>query len=388
MDQNISIFVDAFNKSIESGTFRKLSLGNYKGIEESLQKIRVRLVEIKKGDRLSAVFRYEKRDVTKNLTVSEMAAFLMQNLGSDFRSGHLFTEAGDVQFEANKRGNSHIVRSKPSVKGSTSRAHNREKRSYIDPSLKYLHALGITTADGRVRDKQQGKRRQINKFIEIVDGLFDESSLKDRRAVRVVDMGSGKGYLTFAVYDHLKNGRRLDVSVTGVEARGELVELCDRVANECDFDGLKFEKGAIADLELPATDILIALHACDTATDDAIYKGISAGAEIIIAAPCCHQELRPQIEWPQEFRGIFRHGIMREEMAEMVTDSFRALLLEKSGYESKVFDFVAAEHTPKNNMIVGVKRITDGSRHGVENEIAALKKAFGISEQRLEKLLG
>ena len=387
MNENVGKFVDAFNKSIADQTFIKLSLGNYKGSEESLQKIRIRLVETKKGELLSAVFRYEKRDITRNFTPAEMAEFLAANLGREFRSGQLFTVGADVQFEASKKGNSRILTSRSSAAEPPSRAHNRQKKGSIDPSSGYLRALGITTADGKVRDKQQGKWRQINKFVEVVDGLFKRSALKGRGSLRIVDMGSGKGYLTFAVYDHFKNGRGLDVSVTGVEARRELIQLCNRVAAENGFVGLNFEQGSITEFELPETDILIALHACDTATDDAVYKGVSARAEIIIAAPCCHQELRPQIEWPGEFRGIFKHGIMREEMAEMVTDSLRALLLERNGYETKVFDFVPIEHTPKNNMIVGVKRSSGRAAVRVEQEIAALKTAFGIREQRLEMLL-
>jgi len=387
MDQNVQTFIDALKKSAGDGTFVKLSLGHYKGSEEGLQKIRVRRIETKKGPVFSAVFRYEKRDVTKSLSLTETADMLSLRLGRDLLSGHLFTTTGDLRFEANKRGNSRIVRSRPTDFVPPSATHDRQKREFVDPKAGYLHALGITTGDGKVRDKQQGKWRQINKFVEIVDGLFDSSGLKDRDSISIVDMGSGKGYLTFAVYDHFKNDRGLDLSVAGVETRKELVEFCNKIAAASRFERLNFEQGTIADHPLGKIDVLIALHACDTASDDALYKGIRAKAAIIIAAPCCHQELRPQLRSPPELGGLLRHGIMVERMAEMVTDSLRALLLELNGYETKVFDFVPVEHTPKNTLIVGVKRDSVRRRERARKEIDSLKTAFRIKRQRLEVLL-
>ena len=155
----------------------------------------------------------------------------------------------------------------------------------IDQNAFYLQALNITNERGEVRDKQQDKWRQINKFVEIVGKLFDESNLANRDEIAVVDMGSGKGYLTFAVYDYFANVRKIRARVTGVEARDELVNLCNDVARAADFQNLRFVKGFINDFAIERADILIALHACNTATDDAIFKGIAADADLIIAAP-------------------------------------------------------------------------------------------------------
>ena len=200
-------------------------------------------------------------------------------------------------------------------------------------------------------------------------------------------MGSGKGYLTFAVYDYLNRRPGLKARVTGVEARAELVELCNRVAREAGFERLSFQTGFIEEFELPETDILIALHACDTATDDALFKGVAANASVIITAPCCHKEVRPQIQTPEPLRGVLRHGVLLEREAESVTDSLRALLLEHAGYKVKVFEFISTEHTRKNTMIAGVKREGEAGGDSAWRQYQTLKEFYGVRVQRLERLL-
>ena len=184
---------------------------------------------------------------------------------------------------------------KPTFKTKPALEHDREKQMQISPNAFYLKALGITTDRGEIRDKQHDKWRQINKFVETLGNLFDKSELKDHKELSIVDMGSGKGYLTFATYDYFKNIRGIDVKVTGVDAKSELVGLCNDIARASEFENLRFVNGSIGDYEIETADVLIALHACNTATDDAIFKGINASADLIVVAPCCHQEIRPQI---------------------------------------------------------------------------------------------
>jgi SAM-dependent methyltransferase len=245
----------------------------------------------------------------------------------------------------------------------------------------------VTNERGEVRPAMGDKLRQINRFVELVAGLYDSSPLKGREGLSVVDVGSGKGYLTFALYDYLDNVRGVRASVTGVEARAELVELCNRVASQSGFERLTFRTGFIHDFKMPRADLLIALHACDTATDDAIHKGVEAGAAVIVTAPCCHKEVRPQIVVPDQLRGVLRHGHLLEREAESVTDSLRALLLESAGYRVKVFEFVSTEHTRKNTMIAAVRREGAWDKEAALAEYRALKEFYGIREQRLERLL-
>ncbi|HEX8734057.1 MAG TPA: SAM-dependent methyltransferase [Pyrinomonadaceae bacterium] len=385
--ENVEKFIGELARSLHEETFVKLTLGNYKGTDAHLQKILVRLIETKRGTRLFFLFRHDTRDTAKNFDFTEGVAKVRELLGEEFFAGHLFTTENDFQIDIGKKGKSRLNTAKPTFKIKPSLAHDKEKRVPVDPNSFYLRALGITTDKGEIKDKQQDKWKQINKFVETLSKLFANSLLKDRRALEIVDMGSGKGYLTFATYDYFRNNLNLDVKVTGVDTKHELVSLCNDIAKSCEFNDLQFVHGWIGDYDLQNVDILIALHACNTATDDAIFKGISAKADLIVCSPCCHQEIRPQIKPPALLRDILKHGVMLEREAEIITDGLRALLLEKSGYATRVFEFIATEHTPKNNMIVGTKQNARVDAEKYEREIADIKNFYGIERQRLESLL-
>jgi SAM-dependent methyltransferase len=385
--ENIEKFITELAGSLHETTFVKLTLGNYKGADEHLQKILVRLIETKKGMRLFFLYRQDTRDTAKNYDFTEGVAKIRECLGADFFSGHLFTTAHDFQLDIGKKGKSRLNTGKPTFTVKPDTAHNREKENLVDPGSFYLKALGITTEKGEIRDKQQDKWKQINKFIETLAKLFDNSLLKDRRELKIVDMGAGKGYLTFAAYDYFKNTREIDVKITGVDTKSELVGLCNDIAKASEFENLHFVHGWIGDYDLQETDILIALHACNTATDDAIFKGIAANASLIVCAPCCHQEIRPQIKAPALLKDILKHGIILEREAESLTDGLRAMLLERSGYAAKIFEFIATEHTPKNNMIVGTRHERNVSKETIDRQVKEIKDFYGISEHRLELLL-
>lgn len=387
MLETVEKFVAAITASLADDTFVKATLGNYKGGDKHLQKLNVRRLTTKKGARLYFLYRTDTRDTVKNHSLDEGARTIGELLGTEFFSGHLFTTDADYQLEIGKKGKSRLNVAKPTFKIAPPTDHDRKKKLQIDADAFYLKALGIATDDGRIRDRQQDKWRQINKFVETLAKLFDKSQLARRNDLKIVDMGSGKGYLTFAAYDYFTNVRGLNVTMTGVEAKSELAGLCNDIAQTCEFGGLRFVNGTIDDYETGDVDILIALHACDTATDDAIYKGIVARADLIVAAPCCHREVRPQIKAPAMFRDILKHGVMLERTAETVTDGLRSLLLESSGYSSRLFEFISVDHTPKNNMLVGTRLATPKKSDTITAQIAEIKSLYGIGEQRLEKLL-
>ena len=387
MTENTEKFILEFAKSLREKTFVKMTLGNYRGNDAHLQKLLIRLVETKKGTRLFFLYRQDTRDTAKNFNFTEGIEKIRASLGTEFFSGHLFTINNDFQLDVGKKGKSRLNIAKPTFNTKPDISHDRDKQILINPSSFYLKALGITTERGEIRDKQQDKWRQINKFVETLGSLIDKSPLADKKNLRIVDMGSGKGYLTFATYDYFKNVRGIDVEVTGVDTKEELVGLCNDIARASEFENLKFVHGYIGNFDLKNTDVLIALHACNTATDDAIFKGIRAEADLIVCAPCCHQEIRPQIKAPEFLGGIFRHGVMLEREAETLTDGLRALLLEKSGYSTKLFEFVSTEHTPKNNMIVGTKHDRTIETEKLDEQIKSIKNFYGIEWQRLENLL-
>ena len=205
--------------------------------------------------------------------------------------------------------------------------------------------------------------------------------------IEVVDMGCGKGYLTFALYDYLKNKRGLSVCVTGVEQREDLVSQCNTLAEQCGFADLHFVPGLIQTYQGKKVDILIALHACDTATDDALAIGIQSAASLIVCAPCCHKHIRQQLKGRPSQNPVLRHGIYKEREYEMVTDTLRALLLEKNNYRSDIFEFISNEHTRKNIMLVGIRQSRPVDIARIEKQIEWLKSSYGIEYHYLEKAL-
>ena len=382
----IGEFVAAVQAAFADGSLIRLKLGGYHGPEAELKSAEARKVSIKAGERLSFVFRYKTRDITKNLTPNETALLLASGLNEDWRSALLETTGFDLRFE--RHGDKlRVKRSEVAGREAVVASHDRAKNRPLHETGKpWLHALGITGKDGAVRNDRQDKFRQINKMVEIFAPLIQALDAKNPR---IVDMGAGKGYLDFALYDYL-SGQGHQAEVIGVELRDGLVADGNANARASGFAGLRFEAGSILDYDASGANAVIALHACDTATDDAIYKGINAGAELIAVAPCCHKQIRRQMEAGRADEGLdflLRHGTFMEKQAEMVTDGLRALLLEASGYRTKVFEFVSDAHTPKNNLIVAQKGGA-GPRQAALDRIATVKTLFGIEKHYLEGLLG
>lgn len=390
-------FNDLLKVSFAKGNFIKLSLGNYQGNDKELKNLYVRKVKIKRADMLSFNYRYKTRDIFKNFTIEDGLGKVMQYISNDFKVCTLFTTDEETIIEHTKKGEI-VIRSKKNVKAlQVSTDHDKEKKRLIKPLGKsYLHALKISDAEGNVFKNAQDKYKQINQYIEILSSLIKE--LPEGTIKNVADMGSGKGYLTFALYDYLHQQLNLEAKVTGVEYREDLVNLCNSIAVESKFDQLHFVQGTIDNYQVEEINLLIALHACDTATDDAIFKGIKAGAELIVVAPCCHKQIRREIEKHKVKNNVTfltKYGIFLERQSEMVTDGIRALILEYFGYKTKVFEFISDAHTPKNVLVVGVKR---GSKSAVsspkseeQNEILQkikeTKAYFGIGYHHLERLL-
>lgn len=384
-------FANLLNASIANNSFIKLSLGNYQGNDAALKNLYVRKIKIKRADMLSFNYRYKTRDIFKNFAIEDGVGKVIQYISNDFKVCTLFTTDEETIIEHNKR-EELLIRSKRNVKAmQVSTMHDKEKKRIINSTGNtYLHALKITDAEGNVFKNAQDKYKQINQYIEILSSLIKE--LPDGAINNVVDMGSGKGYLTFALYDYLQQQLNLKTKVTGIEYREDLVNLCNTIAVESKFDQLHFVQGTIEDYKVEEINLLIALHACDTATDDAIYKGIKAGAELIVVAPCCHKQIRREIEKHKiknELAFLTKYGIFLERQAEMVTDGIRALILEYFGYKTKVFEFISDAHTPKNVLVVGIKSKGHGAKGREEllQKIKDTKTYFGIGYHHLERLM-
>lgn len=385
-------FKSKLKLAIENDTFIKLSLGNYKGNELDLKNIYVKLVEIKRELKLSFTFRYKTRDITKNMSINDGLAFIDEQIQpNNFRAATLFTATENITIQQNHKGNWFAKSDKPTIDKPTNLSHDHQKERKVDnKKAKYLKELRLTDEEGKVFKNAQDKWKQINHYIELLSSELN--NLPHKQVINVVDMGAGKGYLTFALHDYLTENLKLNVNTVGIEYRNDLVELCNEIAKKANFQNFEFKQGIIESyLPQENIDILIALHACDTATDDAIAKGIIHNAELIVVAPCCHKQIRRQIEkikTKNELDFMTKYGVFLERHAEMLTDSIRALILEYYGYQTKVLEFISDTHTPKNVMIIGIKKNTNEQKQKeIKQKIEAIKKYFGLEYHHLERLM-
>lgn len=384
-------FLSLVNESIKRETFIKLSLNNYQGEENALERIYAKLVLLKGRLMLSFTYRYQTKVIIKNYEIPEAMDLVSGYLeNADFLTLTLNTQFIDCTLKRNKKYQWKLLRRKVKGREKQSFDHDRKKQHILEPKGKvYLQKLKLTGANGEVFKTAQDKWKQINHYIALLQPAL--THLKNN-SPQIADMGSGKGYLTFALYDYLTSQLNLSPHITGVEYRKDLVEFCNQVAKEQSFNNLSFWQGGIEDYQPKGNiDILIALHACDTATDDAISKGIKEGSELIVVAPCCHKQVRKEMEKNKVLNSlepITKHGIFLERQAEMLTDSIRVLIMEYFGYHAKVTQFISDEHTPKNVLIIGSKRSTSKEKQAeIKEKISQLKAFFGVDRHHLEVLL-
>ncbi len=387
-DSTITKFISLLNESLDKNNFVRLVLVNRRDKSSTLKSASAKVISIKKGLRLSFVLRHETKDITENYTFAECGAKVEALLLNDFTQADLFTLTANHYISIARNGEVKLRTTPPTETEKPTLSHDKEKVRLITAENKaYLNRLGITTADGKVKMDMQDKYRQINKYVEIIEGVLKSVELEE--TFSVADMGAGKGYLTFALYDYLVNVLHKTPSMVGVELRKELVDKCNTIAKESGFTGLSFAEGTIMDATLPKMDMLIALHACDTATDDAIFRGMQAKAKVIVCAPCCHKQIRKQLNPTGNLHKITQFGILKERQAELLTDGLRALIMEAYGYKTNVFEFIATEHTPKNVLIVGIKeREVTTPDPKILEQSADVKRVYGIAYHQLEKLMG
>lgn len=378
--------LESLQQAIDSKSFDRLILSQYKGEIEHLEKITFRIVRVQDENVLSALYRHKTQDVTKNFSLAQ-AKDVVMNLLQQCKQANLFTLEQEYQLKKNKKKAMLTVsKNKMSKPVDDIQGHDRTKHRYVDQQSYFLQPLGITDVKAQIIPSMARKWKQINKFVEIFAGAVEQINVEDR-ALKVVDFGSGKGYLTFALYDYLSKHVQTP-EVTGVELNEKMVAFCQDVAQKSNFTQLDFFQGDVRTYEPSHLDVMIALHACDVATDFAIHTGIRLNAQMIMCAPCCHKELRPQLKNPTVLQPMLQFGIHAGQQSEMLTDTIRALFLKAYGYDTKVFEFVALEHTSKNKMILATKRKDyQAPDQEVLAQIEALKAMYGIQKQSLQLLL-
>ena len=381
----VTEFLESAVKSINAPRFVKLTLSKPTRQAGDLLNVYVKLAEIRHAITLSFTYHFKNNDKVKNFSVPEGMEELSSLLKTSFYHATLFSIDEDLNLRISKKGNAGLIKTEATFTELRDPAHDRQKVKRTQHTDSYLIALGINDAQGVLIPKMADKFRQINKYLEIMENQIQSTELPEK--MTIVDMGSGKGYLTFALYDFLKNKKNRDVSVTGIEVRKELVDYCNTVAKQCGFDQLHFVQQSIEEFNDKKVDIVIALHACDTATDDAIYKALIANASLIVCAPCCHKQIRQQVKGKEQESPLLKYGIFKERQFEMVTDTIRALILEKKNYATSIFEFVSNEHTRKNVLLVGTKTDKKADQRGLDEKINAIKKSYQIDYHYLEKLI-
>ncbi|MCJ8147020.1 SAM-dependent methyltransferase [Acinetobacter sp. A3.8] len=389
-------FFQHIQQAWQSNTLQRLIFSQYQGEEANLQKLMIRPITLKDELQLQVVYRYQTKDIAKNYTWQEF-----ESLSSDwlmqFKQSNLFTDQAEFQLKLKKQQwqltQTQIKTTKHTASNqqeniNTAQQHNRQKQRWIEQDRQFLQLLGVTDQKHQIIPSMSRKWKQINKFVEIFAGAVNQAGFTENQNLHVVDFGSGKGYLTCAVYDYLQ-AHQFAPQVTGVELRQELVDFCQNVATQSDFQHLQFFQGDVRSYQPEQTDVMIALHACDIATDFAIHTGIRLDTKVIMCAPCCHKELRPQMQSPSVLSPMLGYGVHMGQQAEMLTDTIRALFLQAYGYETKVLEFVSLEHTSKNKMILATKKrnAENQPNQKVLQQIADLKAFYGIRNHALENLL-
>lgn len=341
------------------------------------RKVTLRPVVLQGEPAFQAEYQYEKKAIHENIPPAQIVDTCIELILRDFKQINLFTEEEDIQILASKPDKPRITR-KPGSLRQEALAHNHSK-NYIIPDKEpcdFLIRLGVMDEKGCVHQKHYAKFRQINRFLEILQDVFPRLPKKQDRPLRIIDFGCGKAYLTFALYHYLKVLQNLDVEIIGLDLKEDVISFCNQVAVDLHYDGLNFLLGDIADYTNDYADMVVTLHACDTATDFALIHAVNWNTQVILSVPCCQHELFSQIE-NELHRPMFKHGIIKDRFTELLTDSLRGLKLEACGYNVSMIEFTSLEHTSKNIMIKAVKTRRENKEAAREYE--ALKHFYHVS---------
>jgi len=377
-------FLEVFDTAFQKEVFVKMVLSKSAQKDTVLHQIHLRPVALKRGNDVQFLFRYKTKDETKNFSLSDALVFLQNELGNNWRQADLFLKDKQFSLLSSKKGKCTLVAHKAALALEVNTEHNHQKKTNLNPHGNlYLRELGILGAEGQALKDGQKKFRQIHHYLEILSPLMEGAVLSEHPFI--ADFGSGKGYLSFALFDYLLQ-KGYSPNMVGIELRDNLVQLCNNLAIKMNWSpNLQFRQTDIKDFDARGLDMLIALHACDTATDLAIAKGIEVNARLIVTVPCCHKQVRKDWQAPDWLNGIYKNGIQQERQAEILTDSIRALLMEAFGYQVSVTEFISTEHTPKNVMIAGVKKKKYNKR--ALEEVRVLMEKFGVKRHFLLEYL-
>ncbi|MFD1954159.1 class I SAM-dependent methyltransferase [Paenibacillus thailandensis] len=349
---------------IEAGELYQGTLSQLRRKDETLaSRTVIRPVQMKDGFYYQFEAHHPNKVYHENVPAGRAAERIAELLDSQYRQALFKTAEADVQVLLSKKGKAAVLRKPPTGKAPAGGLqHNRQKNRIIreGEAAPFLVELGIMTPEGKVHAQKQDKYRQINRFLEMVTDVLPH--LPADRELTIVDFGCGKSYLTFALYHLLAVEQRRDIRIIGLDLKEDVILFCRKLADKLGYDRLRFLVGDIAEYEeLRQADMVVTLHACDTATDAAIAKAVNWGASVIMTVPCCQHELFRQVR-SDALSPILSQGLLKERFAALATDAARGTMLEALGYKVQMLEFVDPEHTPKNLLIRAVRGASSVSR--------------------------
>ncbi|MEK4427347.1 class I SAM-dependent methyltransferase [Solibacillus sp. FSL K6-1523] len=353
-----------------------------------LKRVRLKPVELRGAYMIQLEYQYERVLKHENIPLEDVRQQL-DLLFEQFRQMHAEFSDQTVQVQLSKK-NKVLWKSDQAL--STKQinlSHNRKKQYLLDESRIYpfLVRLGVQSEDGQIKKQKYDKFKQINRFVEFIDDSL--AHLPKDRQIRILDFGSGKSYLTFALYHYLKIEKGFNIRVTGLDLKKEVIEDCNRIAQDLHYEDLEFQVGDINDYnDETSVDMVVTLHACDVATDMALARAVKWGAKVILSVPCCQHELNRQLQVP-ELNIMTQHGLVKERFAALATDSIRAEILSLVGYETQLLEFIDMENTPKNILIRAyfTGKVPTHEQRQKYNEFVQFLNAKPFLENELRDLL-
>ena len=364
---------------IREGLYR-ITISGPRGDSE-VSKVRIRPVEIKGKLLFQCQETVGTKEFHKNMTKVDVITRISDWMNGTFKQMQLESDTCTASVLVSKKGTM-TIKKKPHMKGTgkpVNLAHNRKKRYILEEGIPvpFLQDLGVMTQDGKIVHAKFDKFRQINRFLEFIEDILPE--LDKGRELTILDFGCGKSYLTFAMYYYLHELKEYDIRIIGLDLKKDVIRHCNELSEKYGYEKLRFLEGDIADYTgVNKVDMVVTLHACDTATDYALAKAVGWDAKVILSVPCCQHELNRQIK-NEILEPILKYGLLKERMAALITDGLRAQYLEREGYEAQILEFIDMEHTPKNILIRAVKKRHAKEDNNIEASIKRCEAALRVS---------
>lgn len=373
---------ELINFVFDKDTFISATLSNPKD-KKYYRKLEIKLISIKLTNVYQFVYYSDTQVFHKNLNYKETLIVFKNEILDNYKNAQIFTSLNDYSLFSNRLKDVTIKKLKPS-KVKITQTNNRQK-NYILPEntfIPFLYELGIVNEEGKMHNSKYSKFKQVNRYLEFIDDIID--NFDNQKVVNIIDFGCGKSYLTFATHYYFKEVKKLNVNIIGLDLKKDVIDNCNKIVKKYNLEGIKFLTGDIKDyISNDSVDMVISLHACDTATDYALYQAIKWQSKVILAVPCCQHELNKQIS-SSTLSAIGDYGLIQERMASLITDLSRAEILKSQGYKTQILEFIDLEHTPKNILIRAV--LTNNKDMFSLNKLEELKKEFNYT-LTLEKLL-